>query len=256
MTRTYLIGVIVVFISASVNHAANGQSVNAPSNFNSSGYTLGQPLDGQGSNDAGWGGNNWGTWFSNGFGGPTTTVVAYSDSTAYEGDGDLQMLGTVPSQCGAHRTWGTNLTTPFWIDQKVRLTSGTTYFVERVGTGGTVDTTEVRWQVGNGDFMVWNAGTELDTGIAVKPSQWQDVSLLISPQTNTYQFFVDGQQYVGSTLSFQNNLGIVNQFNYLSNQTAYVDAVQVFSAPEPGTASLVAFATVGLLLFFKRRALA
>jgi sugar lactone lactonase YvrE len=237
--------------------------VNASCGFNSSDYQLGQPLSGQGQNDPGWGGSTWGTWYGNGSSGSTQYVTAYRDSAAQEGDGDMHLIGSSPNnEVGAIRYWGTQLTTPFWIDQYVRLTNGTASFISRSGTGGDGDSTAANWGVANGHFTARDGdgsggGAFLDTGFAVKPMQWQEVATLVDPATMTYEFYVDGQKYnPPHPLHFRANVAYVNEVNYLAQQEAWVDNVRVYSTPEPSTLALLAAGALGLLgyAWHRRRA--
>jgi autotransporter-associated beta strand protein len=219
------------------------QTVNATSNFNAPNYTLGQPLAGQGQNEPGWSGNTWTTWYENGASGPTGTVIAYADSAAQEGNGDLQFLGTASDEVGAYRSWSSDVTTPFWINQYVRMTSGTgstSTFAERFGTDGYGPPTSAYWEISNGNFVVCNGAGVLNTGIAIQPMQWQEISLLINPATASYEFFVNGHQFRSpQPLMFAQNLGFVDELNYLVNQTAWVDNIQVSSVTVSSWAAAV-----------------
>ncbi len=227
--------------------------VNAVSTFDTPNYTLGQPLNNQGSSDAGWNGNLWGTWHNNGAGGDTTSVIAYADTAAQQGNGSSMMIGTSGNQVGEYRFFASQ-TTPFWITQYVRVTHANDPFGQRFGIGGLSTDTAGHWGTvsSDGDWGVFNGPTFQDTGIPVKPMQWQQISLLVTPATQSFLFYVDGQQVPGSMQMINNHLSIDN-LNYLSNQTAWVDDIQVFSAPEPSTLALVGTGVLCLLTFAAKK---
>jgi len=232
----------------------------AAADFDSDYYQLNANLWGQGQSEPEWGTNTWGSWKDNGWAVSTGTVQAIADLDAHKGDGDLRLRGTASGQVGAWRYWDVNQTTPFWVEQYVKITSGSTPFGGRIGTGGTVASTAVAWAVGGGHFRALDGngaggGTSLDTGFAVTPMEWQKVSLLIDPTTRTYEFYVDDQRFSSPTpLRFRSNMASINHLNYLSNQQVWIDGIRVAAIPEPSTlALLAAVGAIGLATYGWRR---
>ncbi len=225
----------------------------ATAGFNSDYYQLDANLWGQGEDELGWGTNTWGSWKDNGWAVSTGTVKAIADPAAREGDGDLRLAGIANSQVGAWRYWSVAQTTPFWIEQYVKVTSGSGGFGARVGTGASVSTSAIGWSVANGRFHAQDGngsggGPMLDTGFDVTPMEWQKVSLLIDPTTLSYEFYVDDQRFNASTpLHFRSNMASINHLNYLSNQEAWIDGIRVVVVPEPSTIILLLTGAVGFL---------
>ena len=246
-------GACLALMSVGTGYVDAAETTIAQCGFNSTYYQLDQPLWGQGQTEPGWGGNTWGSWKDNGWAVSTGMVKAVADSTAAESDGDLHMLGTASSEVGAYRRWGTHLTEPFWIEQYVRLTTGSG-FGSRPGQNGDGYHTSASWTVKNNHFFVGDAGSSLDTGFDVTLMEWQKVATMIDPTTKTFEFYVNDQKYNSPhPLGFSSNIGYVDYFDYLSDQESWVDGIRVYTVPEPSTLVLLGIGAISLLAYVWRR---
>jgi Ca2+-binding RTX toxin-like protein len=158
-------------------------------------------------------------------------------AVAYEGDGALRISG---GTSGIERAWSAAETTGVVsVAQMVRVPAGgggMTYVQDgNIPTGA--EKTAAMWRALSGqNYEVLDSGIWEDTGIPVPVDQWDRLETRIDMTARTYDFFVNGVQYVPpDPIGFRGNPVALNVVSYLIETAVgiYIDALEV-TLPVPG----------------------
>ena len=217
-------------------------------------YTIGATIKGRGAAEPGWGGTAWHAGDDGANIGADLGKAEADDP--FEGDAALRFRIGMFGETWAYRPWAPGITEPLLIEQYIRLPANGR-FGSRPGRGGVGSLIAAGWSVRDGRFYVLDGdgqggGTMEDTGILLRPMEWQKVATRIYPETKAYEFFVDDQKYdAPDPLDFRGDPGWIDRVDYLAQTDAWLDAVRVSVIPEPGALGLLAIG--GLTMLCRRR---
>ena len=213
-------------------------------------YALNQSIDGYANSEPGWT-NSWTVLNGGALGGGPNAVV--SPSSAYEGDGGLNVTQAILGSTEFYRDFNTR-SDEFVVETEVNFGSVGEFdglvIKDNYPLGANV--TGIQWRltgaVGSRHFEVLTGnstgvGTWVNTGIAQRPGQWQDVVADINVVTQTWTFSVDGVGF-NQTMGFIGAPPQLNSLYYYDTAAGSVDSIIVRATPEPGT-SLIIFAAGG-----------
>jgi hypothetical protein len=244
-----------IIASAGFNDASGMNSDATPN----SPYTLGQTVAGRGLGEPGWAGG-WVVQNGGAQGGDPYAIV--QNSAAIEGDGGLALIPGSFGSTRPIRTLAQPLSSEFILSQSLNfgsvgdVISGPFQHFTSQG-----DHTGPQWRltgaVGSRHFEVFDghsdqSGNWVNTGIAQKPGQWQQVVLDINVPLQTFKFSVDGVMYnAPHPTGFQNSAAVIDNIDYLTSGAGSIDAIVVSTVPEP--TSIVLLGAVAILGLRRKR---
>jgi hypothetical protein len=272
MVHRQLCGAGILFVACLCIAFESGAAIIASSGFNdaaglnsnstpNSPFTIGQTVDGRGAGEPGWA-DNWLVQQGGALGGGEHALIL--GAAALEGDGGLQLEpNPIFGQTRAIRRLATPQNRRFVIEQDVNFIGVNSLYSRpsssAVGNEGVSIGPEWRISgpIGNRHFDVLDGiGDQLEsnwesTGIDAKPGEWQHVLLDINVATQTWTFSVDGVMYnAPDPLGFRGTPPNIDNIEYITDSSGYIDSVVVRDAPEPAS---LALAPLGIALFALRR---
>jgi hypothetical protein len=220
-----------------------GQRILAQSGFNDqeginsdpipdSPYRLGDTIVGRGLSEPGWAG----AWYVSDGGSSTGQELGQAETDpVYEGDGALHIrVSQTFHETWVHRQWAEPQFDQFLLEQRVRLPDNGVIGSRPYATG-IVNGFGPYWRTANNHFLVLDGdgnhgGTWLDTGFTIRPLSWQTISLVVNVAQQTWEFFVDGQQFISAgPLHFRDSPGSIQNVDYLADTDVWLDSVRMIA---------------------------
>jgi hypothetical protein len=219
-------------------HVPGGQQLLAQTGFNAQSgingdpsnppYQLGTTIHGYGLSEPGWA-DTW-TVSDGGTAGGADLGQAEA-SPVYEGDGALHIrVSQTYHETWVHREWAEPQFDRFLLEQRLRLPANGIFISRPQG-----DDYGPVWSVHDGHFYAYDGDGHggvvgIDTGFVDTPLRWYQVSLLVDVAHQTFQFFVNGQEFqAGHPLHFRGRPTYIHNVDYLADTDAWVDAVRMIS---------------------------
>jgi hypothetical protein len=237
----------ICLLSASGKYAF-GSTILASSTFDAPPYSTGITVNGQGATETGWAA----PWQEIGGVGGRGLVVS---TPTFEGNGAVQLFADQVFGTSVEREWA-SIVPIVRVDAYVYVTPGAAMdgqLVTATPASGEIDTRSAGiFQImGSGLINVYDptSSAYVSTGFHTLPNQWNEYSLVVNSNTDTYSFLFNNQPYNSPhPLDFRNSAFYVDGINLRAEGTltSYVDDVTVTAVPEPSSFVLAYVASVVL----------
>jgi hypothetical protein len=244
--RSVLCATVAMFALNGAHAIATTVTVLASSNFDPPAYTAGITVGGQGVGEPGWAA----PWQEIGGTGGRGLVVT---SPANEGGGAVQLLADQEFGTSVEREWSA-IDPIVRVDAYVYVTPGAAMdgqIVTATPASGEIDTRSAgEFEIsGSGLINVYNParGGLVSTGFHTLPNAWNEYSLIVNTNTDTYSFLFNNQPYnPPQPLGFRNSMFYVDGINLRAEGTlsSYIDDVTVTAVPEPSSVVLLLAASI------------